>query len=291
MDESDTGSAECRSEVGGGGGKGGDGGRRDAKAASGSYEWAEWTLSIQDGCERACKYCFGHQFAGQYKRGCSSSWNLPTIRRAAVYRGYRLRKGTGMFPSTHDISPANLIECEIVLTKLLKAGNRMLVVSKPQLMCVKHLCRNLGAYRDQMLFRFTIGSADNAILRFWEPGAPLFEERLQALAFAHTAGFQTSVSCEPMLDLNIGTVIEAVRPHTTHSIWLGRVNNLRGALTMNYPDDKEARRRADELLASQTDDYLRSLYQRYKDDPLIFYKDSIKKAVGLARPTKAGLDV
>ena len=80
------------------------------------------------------------------------------------------------------------------------ASNEVLVVSKPRVACVKRLCAELLPYRDQIVFRFSIGSTDSAVLSFWEPGAPGFEERLECLRIAHISEYVTSVSCEPMLD-------------------------------------------------------------------------------------------
>lgn len=75
-----------------------------------------------------------------------------------------------MFPTTHDIHPTNLPECITVLTRMLVEGNKVLVVTKPWLDCVKGLCRDLRTYKVQVAFRFTIGSDDDAILQYWEPG-------------------------------------------------------------------------------------------------------------------------
>ncbi|MEI6167411.1 MAG: hypothetical protein WCS52_09470, partial [bacterium] len=179
----------------------------------------------------------------------------------------------------------------VVLKKLLAAGNDVLIVSKPVLSCIKTLCKELEPYKSQMLFRFTIGSMDDDVLKYWENKAPKFEERLASLKWAHSQGYQTSVSSEPMLDLKIDRVIQATRPYVTDSIWLGRVNGLRAAISLNCPGDVDAKNRANELLAEQTDDYLRELYGRYKDDPIIKFKDSIKEVVGLDRPAERGLDI
>ena len=54
---------------------------------------------------------------------------------------------------------------------------------------------------------------------------------------------------------------------------------------------RAARAKADELLALHTDDWIRELYKQHKHDPLIKYKDSIKKVVGLDRPEEKGLDI
>jgi hypothetical protein len=44
-----------------------------------------------------------------------------------------------------------------------------------------------------IMFRFTIGSADNQTLKFWDQYAPSFDERMESLIYAHKAGFQTSI--------------------------------------------------------------------------------------------------
>lgn len=196
-----------------------------------------------------------------------------------------------MFPTTHDITEANLSDCQEVLNKLLRAGNQVLIVSKPHLKCVKALCHGLETYKDQILFRFTIGSADDAVLSFWEPHAPSYRERIDSLRWAHDHGFKTSVSCEPMLDGNIQKVIDGARPYVTDAIWLGRVNKIKNSLALNAPGNKQAVAKADQLLALQTDQWVMELYKTHKDDPLIKYKDSIKKVVGLDRPTEKGLDI
>ena len=262
----------------------------DSKAAFGVGEWASWSINIQNGCKHDCRYCYAKSMAIRFHRSTPASWCQPSVRREAVEKAYHRMDGRIMIPTSHDITPDNLTESLTVLRKLLTAGNRLLIVSKPHLDCVKAICAELQEFKAQMLFRFSIGSIDNMTLRFWEPGAPSFEERLASLRVAFEQGFATSVSCEPMLDCRIGEVIQAVRHYVTDSIWLGRVNRLRQTLAQNCPGDVEVKRKADQLLAEQTDDYLRELYCYYKDDLRIKFKDSIKKAAGLDRPTEAGLD-
>ena len=261
------------------------------KKAFGTREWAAHNINIQSGCEHDCLYCYGHGMSAQYKRAAAKNWSNPSLRGRDVSKSYPKRKGTIMFPTTHDITEANLSECLVVLKKMLAAGNKVLVVSKPHLKCIKKLCKELVAYKAQILFRFTIGSADDAVLSFWEPHAPAYGERLACLKWAFRHGFKTSVSCEPMLDGGIQRVIDDARPFVTDAIWLGRVNNLRRILALNAPGNRAARAKADELLALQTDEWVMALYAKHKHDPLIKYKDSIKKVVGLDRPKKEGLDI
>ena len=76
-----------------------------------------------------------------------------------------------MFPSTHDILPEFLEQSAQVIEQLLAAGNKVLIVTKPHLECVKRLCT---LPPDHLLFRFTIGAFDDDTLKFWEPSGRRF---------------------------------------------------------------------------------------------------------------------
>ena len=146
-------------------------------------------------------------------------------------------------------------------------------------------------YKDKILFRFTIGSSDSNTLKFWEPNAPDFAERLESLKYAFSEGYQTSVSCEPMLADNIGDVIDQVSPFVTDSIWLGKMNQLSTRLSLNGEKDALTIQKATQLEQWQSDGNIKQLYSQYKDNPLIRWKDSIKKVVGIKIPIKSGLDL
>ena len=261
------------------------------RPASGTGEWAEDNVNIQTGCNRDCIYCYAKMMAVRFHRATPESWSDQVVDDAKVNKHYGKSKGRVMFPSTHDISADNIQHCLQVMECLLKAGNDILVVSKPELACIKSICAKFMDHKRQMLFRFTIGSADDAILTKWEPNASSFGERLKCLKHAHALGYATSVSCEPMLDAQVGKVIKAVSPFVTDSIWLGRVNRLRQTIAINCPGDESIKALADQLLAEQTDDWILALYNNFKNNPIIRFKDSIKKVVGLMRPTIKGLDI
>lgn len=261
------------------------------KKAFGTQEWAAHNVNIQTGCEHGCLYCYAQCMGIRFKRVAATSWTTPRIRQSVISKKYRKMNGVVMFPTTHDIMESNLVDCLIVLNKMLHAGNQVLIVSKPHLSCIQHLCEELKDYRQQILFRFTIGSSDDAILSFWEPNAPAYLERLESLKWAKQLGFRTSVSSEPMLDGNIDSVIQDSKPFVTDSIWLGRMNRIGNILSLNAPTNVLARSKANELMALQTDQWVKALYVRYTDDPVIKFKDSIKKVVGIERPTEMGLDV
>jgi DNA repair photolyase len=257
---------------------------------TGTQEWAASNVNIQDGCEHDCRYCYAKTMAIRFKRMTSETWREPHLREHDVARGFTKRSGRIMFPTAHDITEKNIDACLAVLKRMLAAGNDLLIVSKPCLPCVERLCSELEQYRDQIVFRFSIGSASSAVLKFWEPGAPTFSQRLACLKAAYLRDFQTSVSCEPMLDDRIDRVVDAVHPFVTDSIWRGKINRLRSILPQNCPNDKDAVRRGEKLMAAQNDAAIRALYSRYHNDLKIKWKDSIKAVVGLDRPVAAGLD-
>jgi DNA repair photolyase len=265
--------------------------KRTGKAAHGTQEWATHNVNIQTGCEHDCKYCYAKSMAIRFKRSTSRSWKTPELHQGKVALAHRKRDGKTMFPTTHDITPLNIDACTDVIFKMLTAGNEVLIVTKPHLPCVKHLCSKLTPYRKQILFRFTIGTINDAVMRFWEPDTTSFGERLECLKYAFFESFNTSVSSEPMLDGEIDKVVEAVKPYVTDAIWLGRVNQIKQALSHNCPNDKDARMMAEELMAVQTDKWVSDLYDRHRADSKVKWKDSIKKVVGLDRPTETGLDV
>jgi DNA repair photolyase len=257
---------------------------------TGTQEWAASNVNIQDGCEHDCRYCYAKTMAIRFKRMTAKSWAEPKLREHDVNRGFTRRSGRIMFPTAHDITEKNIDACLAVLKRMLVAGNDLLIVSKPCLPCVNRLCSELAPFRDQIVFRFSIGSASNAVLKFWEPGAPTFKQRLACLKAAYLHDFQTSVSCEPMLDDKIDRVVDAVHEFVTDSIWIGKINRLRSILPQNCPNDDDAFQRGEKLTASQNDTAIRALYARYKADPKIKWKDSIKKVVGIQRPMESGLD-
>ena len=256
----------------------------------GTQEWAASNVNIQDGCEHDCRYCYAKTMAIRFKRATAASWGKPRLRQHDLERGFTKRAGRIMFPTAHDITDRNIEACLSVLSRMLAAGNDLLIVSKPRISCVKRLCEELADYRDQIVFRFSIGSTDDTVLAYWEPGAPSFKARLACLQFAYAKDFQTSVSGEPMLDGNPDALIAAVSPYVTDSIWLGKINRLRHILPLNCPRDPEATRRGEALMATQSASAIRTLYARHRRDPKIKWKDSIKAVVGLARPNAAGMD-
>ncbi len=259
-----------------------------AKLVSGTKEWAEESYNFCMGCSHGCLYCYARSRAARFNQSTATGWTTERVNLAKVRQRQRQARGTVMCPSTHDITPAILPQALEVLGHLLDAGNRLLIVSKPHLECVRAITTAFPLFREQILFRFSIGAMSDAVLSFWEPGAPAFAERLSSLRHAHESGFETSVSMEPLLEYRRAIeTIDALRPFVSHSIWIGKANQLRARTSwVLKPDDPHIL----EIEHYQSDEYVRSLYERLQNDPRIRWKESYKQVVGLAGVTRPGED-
>ena len=121
------------------------------------------------------------------------------------------------------------------------------------------------------------------MLRFWEPGAPSLNERMKSLKCAFNSGFETSVSIEPMMDNKVDKVIDAVKPYVTETIWLGKVNQMWNRLNRNTDMNNELVKKAEQLEQWQSDKNILALYDKYKNDSMILWKDSIQKVVARSK--------
>jgi DNA repair photolyase len=256
----------------------------------GTREWAVAGVNCSLGCPHDCRYCYArYKSVMTSEVESSEQWSQSRIRTEEAARDYPLYPGTVMFPTEHDIHPEVLGECLSVLEKLIAAGNKVLVVSKPHFSCIKEICRRFAASPEKILFRFTITAKDNTILRFWEPGAPSFEERLSCLSHAFNQEYSTSVSIEPMLECeNIMELIGDLTPYTTHSIWLGKMNKIEERVSC---DSATMHEEIERIRRSQSDENIVKLYTRLRNNTLIRWKESIKEVVGLELAKQPGLDI
>ncbi|MGO9111864.1 MAG: radical SAM protein [Thermoguttaceae bacterium] len=240
---------------------------------AGTKEWAARNVNIITGCSHNCRYCYAHSMARRFGR--VKDWSTPVLRDEKINSSKA--NGPIMFPSTHDIEPAFLQSCMAALGKLLASGNQVLIVSKPHLECVERICTEFVQYRTEITFRFSIGSLDSAVLKFWEPGAPSFEERLACLQRAIDAGYQTSVSAEPMLDARAIELFHRMSPFVTDKVWIGKLNRPRNCIVDWEQIDAEIR----QIEANQTVDRLLAIYKALKNERKVAWKDSFASSINL----------
>jgi len=245
---------------------------------TGAGEWAGYRCNIGNGCAHGCLYCYAEKMASRFDRIQSAEAWREEVSRDSTTRAVKRYSAPIMFPTTHDITPAYLPAYRAHLYNLLEAGNTVLLVSKPHLASIQAICSEFSSFRDNMMFRFTIGGLNGEVMNHWEPGAPLFEERLRCLKYAFERGYTTSVSAEPMLGGRHETVklYYLLEPFITKEIWFGKMNNIGG---FRASEVAEVARHATELTALQTNDEIMELVGSLDGKPKVQWKDSIKELI------------
>lgn len=248
------------------------------RTGKGTLEWAEFNCGITVGCPNNCLYCYAAHNADRFGYHKRKNWHKERFSKNSKIKSYPAREGVIMFPSTHDITPFNLTEYIRVAKLILKKGNQLLIVSKPNMYCLSTMLDQFKRWKDQILFRFTIGSIDEGLCSFWEPGAPTPKERLNCLRKAFDSGYKTSVSIEPMLGGKLITiaVVHAAIDFVTETIWIGKMNKPRLRVDMTIPANIEA---VEKIEFMQNNQAIVKLYHALKDSPKIRWKDSIKAVI------------
>lgn len=251
---------------------------RKRKITSGTREWADYNVNCMKGCSNNCRYCYAKVIAKRFKRCTEETWQNMEINNSALTRTFRKYNGRVMFPSSHDIIDIPEIKeaCFVVMKKLLEVNNELLITTKPKLSITKDIIERFQSFKEHLQFRFTITSLNNQLLSFWEPNAPTFEERFEALKYAHENDFKTSVSIEPFLDKTPQTLIDILSPYITESIWLGPMNYI----PLNGIPDIDGFH-YEEVRDNYLTEHLREIYEELKDNPIIRFKDSMNNRLGI----------
>lgn len=252
----------------------------ERKITSGTKEWADYNVNCIRGCQNNCRYCYAKVMAKRFGRIEGGAWERMEVRRDVVDKIFQKRSGRVMFPSTHDIFNISPFKeaCFSVLRKLLESGNDLLITTKPRLLVIHEIVHQFRNYKDQMELRFTITSKNDRLLRFWEPNAPRFQERLASLEYAFKKRFKTSVSVEPFLDYDPTELVEEITPFITESVWIGR---------MNYITRKNLSRAEEsyysEIRKNYETSHLREICRKLNGHRKIRFKDSIRIQLARAR--------
>lgn len=261
------------------------------KEIKGTREWATVNVNCMIGCEYDCRYCYAkHNAVDRFGSIEYGEWTNPKVNEKSIRKGFKKYDGQVMFPTTHDITPNNLVYCEKIIEKLLKHNNNILIVSKPNKYCINSIIEKFSKYKDNILFRFTIGSFNDNILGYWEPNAPNFKSRFSSLYECYHNGWKTSISCEPMLDSlsNMIYLYKILEKYITDSMWFGKMNNIDSRVKIKTEEDSKEVTKIKEW---QTNENIIAFYTIMKDEPKVKWKENIKKIVGIPLVKEAGLDV
>jgi DNA repair photolyase len=241
----------------------------DEGMKTGTKEWAEANENCISGCSNNCRYCFGKQMGIQYGRETAETWPIERPRTTARARKH---KGRTMFPTTHDLHYEHVQWWGPFLKQLLELGNDVLIVSKPEQNSIRYICQTFAQYRDQIEFRFTIGTVEQDVVAYWEPGAPMPSKRVGCLSIARSHKFRTSVSMEPLLIEDPRPLIRIMDDYITGEIWIGCMNHYK----FNPEIPEESRQ-----IEIQSRENMQRVYDSLKDNPKIRWKDSVQKLLGV----------
>ncbi|MDK2860280.1 MAG: hypothetical protein PWP25_1466 [Sphaerochaeta sp.] len=243
----------------------------------GTKEWAPYNFNFMSGCSNDCTYCYAKEMAIRFKRKTSDTWKdeEPVSMKG---KSFRKRDGRIMIPSSHDITPGNIDLALEVMGKLLKNENELLIVTKPHFSCVKRIVDQFEDFKSAIQMRFTIGSVSDDVLKLWEPGATGFGDRLKSLRYAYKHGYSTTISAEPLLDETPDALYDALHPYVTGSIWIGKMNFPDRRVRMNAASS-ETPAHVKALMNAQSDKNIIAIWRKDKDNPMIEWKESIKKVV------------
>lgn len=237
-------------------------------------QWAKYTINLFKGrCANGCIYCYRNADITRFRE--NPEWR---IKADPIFKTFKKRDGVTLYPSAHDIRYEDLTFHISFLANFLASGSNIIIVTKPDYYCIAKLCESLEIFKNQIEFRFTIGSYESDILNFYEPNASTFTERFFSVRLVYLKGYKTSISIEPMLDLYPERVIEKVLPFVTEHIWIGKINLAKIRLTLNGHADKWEQ--VSELVNWQANDQnILELVQRLSVYPKIKWKDSIQKVI------------
>lgn len=247
---------------------------------TGTKEWATKNLNIQTGCENGCRYCYARFDAKRFGRMPEGGWEKPILREAELEKPARLILGRIMYPSAHDITLNNLIYSYHFIGKWLRAGNEVLIVSKPDSRCIRFLCNEFRHYKHQIVFRFTMGSLNNSTLAFWEPHAPGIVSRIESLHYAYEHEYETSVSIEPYLDESVKEMVGMLEDYVTDKIWIGLMNRMSPRVDMDAIKESDMHF-IDTVKRVSSVEWVKALHNMYKDNRKVAWKDSIRDMLKL----------
>lgn len=245
---------------------------------TGTKDWRPDNENCMEGCQNDCRYCYAKLMAIRYKRRTTENWHIMEPNKRSK-KPIRYLEGGVMFPTTHDLHIEHAGIWMPFLRGLLEKGNDVLIVSKPEYAAIWLICRELAAFKDQIEFRFTIGTNDDRVAAYWEPGAPSPSDRLMAVAHTCTLGYKVSISMEPLLIESPKKMIDALfMDWITGTIWIGTMNHYH--LDPTIPEEAYQ-------IKVQSHDNMRRVYDSLKYNPKIRWKDSVQKLLGVPQSCEA----
>lgn len=254
----------------------------------GTHEWCNVTFNSSKSCEGGCLFCYAWIDAIFRGREGKDDYGIKMLEKDEWWQVWadREEKFIIMYPSIHDTNTKNMAQVFFNISLMMLAKNvYVLFVTKPNYTVMKLFAKLLYQYRDRIFFRLTMTTNDEEQLKFWEPNAPSFNDRLKSIKLLCKRGFQTSVSCEPMMPpMMVGNYVESmiayvdsILPYVQHEFWLGMMNHVPVERYHNAPLTEEMRQKFASVTQYYTEANIVALVRHYHQHPKIQWKESVKR--------------
>ena len=208
-------------------------------------------INAYTGCQHNCSYCYARymkKFTGHLEpwgQFVDVKVNAPDLLKKEI-----LKKKPGRVWVSGVCDPYQPLEEEYRLSGqcleiLAENGWPVTVQTRSPL-----ILRDIEILKQGKDFQvgFSIGTADDAIRKLFEPAAPPIPERIDALAEIHAAGIKTFAMVAPILpgaedlpEILAGKVENVIldRMNYHHADWVYRKYNMEDKLTDEYFDEME----------------------------------------------------
>jgi len=250
---------------------------------SGTREWAVHNENCVIGCSHDCRYCYAAHNAARFHQRTRDDWNRMVVNWEKINAKKNFRQGRIMFPTSHDITPEVKEPCREFLIHMLESGNEVLLVSKPHLEVMAYLWKSDTIWKAmrscKLVFRFSIGCHSDEIRQYWEPGAPSIAERIMCIHYIREHDGKVGVSSEPLLEpWGVDAMAAEILPIINDTLWLGPLNQIGQRVRCVTPQDYDE---VAKLKEWQTESRVRVIYDRFKDNSQVRWKDGYKRLLGL----------
>jgi len=177
-------------------------------------------------------------------------------------------------PADLEEPPFEVIEC------IVKTGYSHVTIVDASLKYVEMMCNHFHHYHmGDISFTFYLGSYYPKVLKYWEPEKPNFWKIMEAIKLANAYGFKVKVNCFP-LDLDTYVLVKTLTPFVDE-IYIDIVCDIKDLVFDADQNDYGKVIKANELIDSQTDDWVLSLVEKLNNIPIITwggYIDRIRRS-------------
>jgi hypothetical protein len=259
---------------------------RASERLKGQWNWGMASYNIRLSkylCKHACTYCYIGPMFKRWGRLCETpdiEDLMPTdpknVRKSWTRSSPSGRK-VYFFPSSSDIFEENASDYVSVCRKMIDAGHEIFFVTKPSMASIRAIVSEFDQpeYKSKMHVFVTITTDDDAILRKFEPFAPLYEERVSVIRYLIEQNFSTNVMMEPYLSDPMPIIdrlmpILATQRDPDWVITIGKMNYSKSMiLNQDVEKDSELKEYLEELYSAR---HLKQLWVCVKSDPHLFMK-------------------